>query len=1303
MFMAEQSQPLRRRLALKIIKPGFDTLAVIARFEAERQALAMMDHPNIARVYDAGATESGRPYFVMELVRGATITDCCRDRNVSLRDRLKLFIEVCDAVQHAHQKGIIHRDLKPTNILVTQTDTALMPKVIDFGIAKATNPLTDRTLFTAFTQIVGTPLYMSPEQADLGNQDVDTRSDVYSLGVVLYELLTGTTPFDAERLRSAGHDEMRRIIREEEPPKPSTRATTIASATTQAHSVADFRSIPAVALKGDLDWIVMKALEKDRRLRYESPSELAADIRRHLSHEPIVARPGGALHKLSKWTRRHVAAVWTALAASLGSAILLGASTLLVAASRDAENAARLSATQERDRAIDQRQAAVDESNRARRNQYIAEIVSSQTDLAEGNLPRLHEKLARHLPLSEQPDHRGWEWYYLFSASHPEESAFYCPAYALYAAWSPNGEHIASSGAIWKAESGECIRLLHPSTSDMRECAWSPDGNSVAWSTLSQEGIWIWSRQTDEFRRLTGGHASSVWPVEFSPDGQQLATGSIDETVKIWNVATGTVVRTIPSLNGNITDVAWSPDGELLAVGVAWDGRVRIYSAATGELKHSHAIPDGPARIRLSWRPDGRELAVNSSNSWFILGAGSWAAKGVHKHLYDTSSDGVDIQWNADGSLLAYSERSNVVVWDPVADAAVKHLAGHLAPVQSISWHPDGEKLLSTDGNREVRIWDVNAKVGPPTVKIEEPLQRVTWDEDGSTLLTVRSSALGIQRWNAIKGTLESSTTNAVAADGQHALLSPDMKLVAYAVARTDGEEIRVHDAQSGAALSVYVADAGFKSMVMTRPEKSFNWDPGAMAWSPDAGRLAIPIYSADQVGFDVWDVRGERRIARWTHKRHGALTGDADVGMGPIVWSPNGTQIAAEGIGDGGELSFATHLHVIDAESGRRILKYAFATSRRNGGNISVHAWSRDSRYLAFGTFEGYVEIVDVQSGQRRMTCKAHDAPVTALEWSPDASRLASAAANGVVKIIETIGGSDLLTLRAPDAGVRLLAWSPDGRRIAAASEHQLRIWDASEGFAFADSGARRSELAWLYNKIALETPSLRTQALQQSLLFAPKQLGYRVLRGNALARLSRFDEAAREFRAAWGAKLEHGLLFADLQLHAHLGARDLDAYRDLLNDFVPAMERTDIDYNRDEAYWLACLIPDSGIDLTNYIEEQHEAIKAAPDSFDAQLVNICAAGLYRQERFAECAQVLASSSDQSDRLSSREQYSTAINKLILAMVRSKLGHREQAARLLQEAIRLQEQLTADPDVDWKRLVEVVALRRQAEALIEL
>jgi len=321
-----------RRVALKVIKLGMDTKEVIARFEAERQALAMMDHPNIAKVFDAGATDTGRPFFVMELVRGVKITDYCDQQKLSTSERLAIFIQVCHAIQHAHQKGIIHRDIKPSNILVTLQDGEPTPKVIDFGIAKATQGrLTKRTLFTAFEQFVGTPTYMSPEQAQLSSQDVDTRTDIYSLGVLLYELLTGQTPFEMDSLLKAGVDEMRRQIREVEPPKPSTRLRTLdVGALTTA---ASRRAMPAPRLihlvRGDLDWIVMRCLEKDRRRRYETASSLAQDLVHFLADEPVLAAAPGAWYRLRKLTRRHSTLVFsvlgfvvTLIAVAVGSTVL---------------------------------------------------------------------------------------------------------------------------------------------------------------------------------------------------------------------------------------------------------------------------------------------------------------------------------------------------------------------------------------------------------------------------------------------------------------------------------------------------------------------------------------------------------------------------------------------------------------------------------------------------------------------------------------------------------------------------------------------------------------------------------------------------------------------------------------------------------------------------------------------------------------------------------------------------------------------------------------------------------------------
>jgi len=329
-YVAQQHEPVRRRVALKVIKLGMDTKEVIARFEAERQALAMMDHPNIAKVFDAGTTETGRPYFVMELVRGIKITEYCDQNQLNTKERLDLVIEICHAVQHAHQKGIIHRDIKPSNIMVTLHDGVAVPKVIDFGIAKATEGrLTDETVYTQLHQLIGTPAYMSPEQAEMSGLDIDTRSDIYSLGVLLYELLAGSTPFDAKELMASGLDAMRKIIREQEPVRPSTRFATLRGAdlTTTAQRRSTDTSKLLHQLRGDLDWIVMKCLEKDRTRRYETANGLAMDIQRQLQNELVVARPPSIGYRFQKMARRNKLAFATTTAIAAALLIGLGLST----------------------------------------------------------------------------------------------------------------------------------------------------------------------------------------------------------------------------------------------------------------------------------------------------------------------------------------------------------------------------------------------------------------------------------------------------------------------------------------------------------------------------------------------------------------------------------------------------------------------------------------------------------------------------------------------------------------------------------------------------------------------------------------------------------------------------------------------------------------------------------------------------------------------------------------------------------------------------------------------------------------
>lgn len=411
-YVAEQTEPVQRKVAIKVIKPGMDTKEVIARFEAERQALAFMEHPNIARVLDAGATESGRSYFVMELVRGIPITEYCDQVKATPHERLELFRTVCDAVQHAHQKGIIHRDIKPSNVLVTQISAKPVVKVIDFGLAKATSgqKLTDRTVYTGFMKLMGTPMYMSPEQAGLSGLDVDTRSDVYSLGVLLYELLTGTTPLDKTEIQEQAYEELCRKIREVEAPKPSSRISTLKDA--DRSTIAQQRGIEPKKLRqlldGDLDVVVLKALEKGRGRRYESPKDLATDVERFLNDQPVLAVPASQFYLARKYFQRHRVAILTAATVVMSLVAAACVSTWqAVRANRFAKEVVIA-----RDNAVTAEQLEKRVAERRRRELYAAnmQLAGQLWNSPNGDVRKIEELLAAWIPVNDSEDLREFSW-----------------------------------------------------------------------------------------------------------------------------------------------------------------------------------------------------------------------------------------------------------------------------------------------------------------------------------------------------------------------------------------------------------------------------------------------------------------------------------------------------------------------------------------------------------------------------------------------------------------------------------------------------------------------------------------------------------------------------------------------------------------------------------------------------------------------------------------------------------------------------------------------------------------------------
>jgi WD40 repeat protein/serine/threonine protein kinase len=1022
-YVAEQEEPVRRRVALKVIKPGMDSKSVIARFEAERQALAMMDHPNIAKVLDAGTTENGRPYFVMELVRGVRITDYCDQNRLSTRQRLDLFILVCNAVQHAHQKGIIHRDLKPSNILVTVNDGVPVPKVIDFGIAKATEGrLTDLTVYTELHQFIGTPAYMSPEQAEMTSLDIDTRSDIYSLGVLLYELLTGRTPFDPKKLMEAGLDEIRRTIREVEPPRPSTRLSTLANG--DLTTVARARGSEAIKLvslvRGDLDWIVMRALEKDRTRRYDTANGFAMDVKRFLGNEPVVARPPSATYRFQKLVRRNKLA-FTA-AAGVAAVLVLGVvvSTWQAArATRAQREQSRLRGAAEKASASEavQRQLAEAQRNVAEEQRQLASMQLAFQAWEEGDLQRANALLEVSRPAPGQVP--PFEWRYLRKL---------CQDQSLETFGSPNRK--LRSALFFDRD----VILLHDEkTLTLHNLSHRKDqllledqdgiskpafccGNTNLLATVTDDGrIKVWDLTASRVQVEFEGHPSSPMnSVTFSRDGRWLASAASrpDRSVKLWDVlATNRQpVRTVHRYSEGALGVVFSSDrGHLFSSGA--EGTISAWDVVSGAQVSALEGHTGPV-WKLATSPDGLQMASGSADGTVIL----WDlnSRELLMRLFGHSGGVRALAFSPDGQMLASGGFDQIIrVWDltnknqPLAPLLLR---GHAAPVACLSFSPDGQSLVSRSEDGLAKLWQIApGHEGSALISGREVLYDVGLSPDGCRLASVGEKG-AVNLWDL-------PTRRRILLPGHTDLVmctafSSDGRILATGSA---DRTVRLWDASNHTAIAVLTNE----------------FPVGSLAFSPDGRRLIAggSIFShrhGGLAGLRFWDVPSRRAT--------GAVQGD-DSDIVEVGLSAEGSLLAT-GHKDGS-------VGLWDAETRRLLRRFV----RQFETSVMSLAFSPTEPLLAAGDWGGNIVFYNTTTLEVLATpLKAHTFMASSLAFSPDGRTLASYGDGGGLKLWRVATRQVALTLKGHGGWVSGIAFSRDGNLMASCgAEGAVRLWPAA------------------------------------------------------------------------------------------------------------------------------------------------------------------------------------------------------------------------------------------------------------------